>query len=811
MRLFPLLAFALATAAAAQPVVFFGQDSRFPATPRNVGESFVRTDGDAYAVRQQFLANLASTGLNRVSNESFENVVVGDNSSALVAGEARATAAPTTGAYPNGNGFEAVLVFEGSGSDLITAVMQRVPGVSSRLGLYQLPNPETPRDGIYPTDARTASGGNTYVFARNDIQFDFRETAQTTSRPATADTPVNAFGFYLNDVETISRVQVVLTPDGSAPGDGNDLVYNLGPIINNGSPGGLGNGQLNFIGFIDTQTAYSVVRVGFPGVSGEGFGFDGLVVGTEPQVITTQVTVPEASIADEPGWRLLSAPVRDITVDMLAQQNLVQGVGAGDGVGQQQYPAAASNLYVGYGGGERWDYVPAPSTGTELVPGRGFWWYWYDQDISPDRTGAGGGTSESVSLGGFALTAIGEEVTGNTSQAFDDNTNCASDQASCSAPFTTPNGDPTLAGAPAGTVTPEDDDVYMLGNPYPDPFAASGVSVDVGQLQSPMYIWNPGNQGATNPRTGESIGQDGPGSYEVVYGASPPAGGETFVAPWNGMLAEVTLTGAQRGSTLTFTYDATARDPNATPPFHGKDGPPEAPGDANLALELFGELEGGGYTRDATAVVRYHDEARLGWDVHDGVKPSSPAAARGLLAPLGTRDGETVRQAVLSLPTGTAPAVELAFAASHAGTYTVTWTASGVEGTLVDRATGAETPLRAGLYTFASEATDWTPRFSLSLAAAVDAEAPTPEALVGTPWPNPASGAFEIDVRTASGATVTVLDALGRRVARREVAAPEARAGAAVRVPTAGLAPGAYVVVVEAAGVREARRLTVVR
>ena len=86
----------------------------------------------------------------------------------------------------------------------------------------------------------------------------------------------------------------------------------------------------------------------------------------------------------------------------------------------------------------------------------------------------------------------------------------------------------------------------------------------------------------------------------------------------------------------------------------------------------------------------------------------------------------------------------------------------------------------------------------------------SPEAsgvFVGQPAPNPASGVFALDVRLDTEATVSVYDALGRRVAETTALAREA--GQSVRIPTTGFAPGAYLVVVEAPGVRETRRVTV--
>ncbi|MEM6325474.1 MAG: T9SS type A sorting domain-containing protein [Bacteroidota bacterium] len=639
----------------------------------------------------------------------------------------------------------------------------------------------------------------------------------------------SAFGAYISDTEAYDTIRLTLTPLGG----GTPVVLDYGPVTNENNqtddPRGdfPGNYQVSFVGFTDEDTRYERIDISFVGrdnapVDNEAFGFDDFVVGEINQVNGPPVVTDTDRVldqVDEPGWRLLSAPVRDVTVDDLAQQNVVLGVPAGDGVTQAQYPSAGFNFYDAYQGGTRWDYVPVPTTGTTLRPGRGFWWYWYDQAFTPNDPSFGDGTSVSVELDNFQLSATGPRLTGLFSEEFADNTNCASSFTTCPAGFTTPNGDPTTAGAPPGTITPNDDDFYMVGNPFTFPMDFNALSASGGTMAAQGFIWNPGNPSGLNPRTGDDIDQDGPGTYEVVFETLPPPMGspddptpQNAIAVWNGMLIEVAKDGtvgtAPTNITqpVTFFFDPIAAVTTEEPPFHGKDGP-EA--EAAIRFAMFGETASGALTRDETTWIRFRDDATDGWDRTDASKPDWPGGAVGLIAPMGTRDGEPRAQAVLALPHGSA-AVPLSILVTEAGTFDLVWRSAGLQGTLRDLETGAILDLSAERYTFAAEATDgeWAPRFVLTTAAVVDAEAPaTPSAYVGTPVPNPANGAFHLDVQVGAGATLSVFDALGRRVRQHRLGAAET----SVVVPTEGLAPGAYVVIVEAPGVRETRRVTLVR
>lgn len=92
-------------------------------------------------------------------------------------------------------------------------------------------------------------------------------------------------------------------------------------------------------------------------------------------------TAAQQTVAGAAGWRLLAPAATGLTVDNLAAINLVQGVPG-------YYPAASPNLLTGYDGTS---FVSA-GAGTPLVPGQGFFWYFYNADLTP------GGSSNSYAL-----------------------------------------------------------------------------------------------------------------------------------------------------------------------------------------------------------------------------------------------------------------------------------------------------------------------------------------------------------------------------------------------------------------------------
>ncbi|MEM1117159.1 MAG: T9SS type A sorting domain-containing protein [Bacteroidota bacterium] len=716
------------------PVKFFGQD------PQPTPALTLPASGASVTARNAFLSNL---DLSTVGTEDFTAVTVTDPAT---------PGATFSLSFAGGSG-----TITGAGS----ANNGRILSGDDGFGAF-------------------ATSPSNFLKATGDLSITFSQ-------------PISAFGFYLTDVETVDAVRLTLTPDGGGP----DVVLEYGGIINSGSTGQVpGNGQVNFVGFIDAETLYTTVEVSFPGTNGEGFGFDDLTVGDASQVTSEQVTVTQANIGDGPGWRLLGAPVSGVTVDALALQNLVQGVPAGNGQTQQQYPDAPSNLYTAYNGGGRYDYTTASTTGFEFEPGRGYWWYWYDQNIDPPNTIAGGGTSESVELSGFSLTSLGDDLTANVVRAFTDNANSASDSGQ---PDANPSG-------PNGEVLPADDDFYMLANPFPEAFRLSGVTATGGTLQDLFVAWDPLDETGQDP-TDPNPTLDGPGSY-IVLSATGALGAPDSVSTWQGFMAEVTSP-TTVGGTVEFTYAVASSGGTGDPPFYGRRAP-----ELYGHLELQGTTASGARVRDAAAYVRVRDEAALGWDRFDFSKPLPPTPTYALVAPVGERDGEAYRQAVVSLPAGIEASVPVAFAATEAGAYTLTW-AGDLGATLVDRVTGNRVALTEGAtHAFEAEATPWTERFAIEIAASAVAAEDGPEAVVvGTPFPNPtASGAtLQVRLAEAGAVTVSVYDALGRRVRSLEAGVVAADTPAALAVPTAGLAPGAYTVRVDGPTVSAVRSLTVVR
>ena len=278
-----------------------------------------------------------------------------------------------------------------------------------------------------------------------------------------------------------------------------------------------------------------------------------------------------------------------------------------------------------------------------------------------------------------------------------------------------------------------------------------------------------------------------------------------LITTWQGIMSEVTGAGA----TVTYTFDAAGRvaNPAIAPTFIGR-----RAAEPRIALELRGTTASGAAVRDAAAMVRVAPEATDGWDALDGSKPMPPTASYAVIAPVGQRDGEAYVQSVLSTPA--ARAVPLAFEANEAGAFEISAELSGgLAATLVDRETGARHDLAAGPYAFEAEATYFTERFSVELATqSVDAEDGLARASVGAPFPNPTTGAARLQLASTETGTVTVevIDVLGRRVALVSRALTTG-AAQSLELPTAALAPGAYVVRVTGAGLSAVRSLTIAR
>ncbi len=490
------------------------------------------------------------------------------------------------------------------------------------------------------------------------------------------------------------------------------------------------------------------------------------VFGTPTTVTQSGLYNPSSPSNGGDGYRLLGAPVRDYNVTELAGLNLVQGILAGtDPVAfPAQYPTAPGpNLYTVYNGNGTYT---KPDADDVLVPGRGFFWRLYDLNITanPDPNGLyGGGTSTSYELTGFTLSASGTVFTSDVKIAFADN---------------------------VGTGR---DNFQMLANPFSRPLAVSGISATGGTIQGTDVVQ------AYNPNGRTYV---------------PRFAGDRL-AVWQGVFAELVPTAPGGAVTVTYAYAST--DTNAPPTFYGK-GAETGEAQPSVRFALTGALASGVAVADEAAVVRFLDGADAGWDAFDASKLTPPVAGYALLAPTTLRDGTPTRLAVDSRAPSAATTVPLAFSATDAGVFTLSWTADLPDGwtaTLTDTQTGQTLDLATAteMAFTADTAQDWAERFSLAVrpAGATAGETGPAVTSLSAPFPNPATQRTALMLSLASPQHVraSVVDALGREV----LVVLDGEASGAVRldVDAARLAPGVYIVRVQGTSFAETRRLTVVR
>lgn len=482
-----------------------------------------------------------------------------------------------------------------------------------------------------------------------------------------------------------------------------------------------------------------------------------------PADVPASFTVTGASVVQDSentaGWRLLSIPVTDATVGDLAFLNLVQGVPAGAGDGQAQFPNGDDILFLAYtpasSDPDDGTYVAASATGESLVAGEGFFWYLFNNDVIPRTSLFGGGTSRSYSLSHRDLRIAGSVLTGDASVTFANSAN----------------------------------GFYMIGNPFADPLATTGIGfTGTGSFQDNLQAYDPGTGFVSIDRTVAT----------------------NYLATWQGVFAEVD---AGSGSAM-FTFDIDVVDPGQTPTFYGRRTP------SRVTLALSGDLDSGAQVTDRAASLSVRDYATLSWDRADASKLVPPDADHALLAFVGQKDGADRRQSVFSVPSGLAEPVEIPvhFLSTGRGAFSVTpeglvalpsgWTA-----TLRDLVSGAESTLQEGQpIAFDADAGSWSQRFVLTLTPiVVDAEDGPVAASVSLLHPNPTAGraSLAVTVGRSQRVAVTVVDALGRRVATAfegQVAGAET-----IDLDTAPLAPGVYTVLVVGESFREGRQLVVVR
>ncbi|RYY18335.1 MAG: T9SS type A sorting domain-containing protein, partial [Cytophagaceae bacterium] len=188
------------------------------------------------------------------------------------------------------------------------------------------------------------------------------------------------------------------------------------------------------------------------------------------------------------------------------------------------------------------------------------------------------------------------------------------------------------------------------------------------------------------------------------------------------------------------------------------------------------------------------------------------STTRGTTEPLAI-DGRAAFTAATSFP--------LTVGVPAAGTYTFTAAQlanlpAGLTAYLYDAATGSSTALSAGsVYSFqvsaAQAATPVAGRFTLQFSPAAPlAAAPAALAAQVSIFPNHAHEQVTVSLPGIAGATAVqaeLLNALGQVVRRQETALPAA--GTAFGLPTAGLAPGVYVLRLTAGTTLITKRLTI--
>ncbi|MEL6616171.1 MAG: T9SS type A sorting domain-containing protein, partial [Bacteroidota bacterium] len=394
--------------------------------------------------------------------------------------------------------------------------------------------------------------------------------------------------------------------------------------------------------------------------------------------------------------------------------------------------------------------------------GQGFFWYLYDRTFTPNPT-PGNGTSTSIELTGFELTATGTVPSADVM-------------------YSPPNyaSGPVKQGAPTSRS-------FLIGNPFGQDLNVGGISSTPAR-QAVLQTWD--------PQAGSYVMFESGGANEVL-------------AVWQGTIAEI----SDPDTAPTFTFDEASRTGGATATFYGR---PALLPDA-ISLRLLGRVEGGVSVADNIAVIRFAEGASAGWDLLDATKLLPPTEDFALLAPVLTRSGVDWRSAVTTLPAESVT-VPVQFTASGAGTFAIGADVTLFGGTtaiLRDLLTGAEHDFASGEYTFEADATDWADRFEIVVSFASTAgEAGADDAFrMSAPAPNPSSASAQVWIETALAQTVraAVYDALGREVAVLHEGPLAAGARTALTVDTAALAPGVYVVRAQGEATAITHRLTVTR
>ena len=488
------------------------------------------------------------------------------------------------------------------------------------------------------------------------------------------------------------------------------------------------------------------------------------------------------AVADDAvaGWRMMGAPVEDFTVDRLADLNLVVGVAG-------EYPAfPQGNVRIDYDG---IDWVLATSQSQTLVPGQGFMWYLFDAASTPDSTVFGPGTSQSYPLP-MELEGTGKAVS-------------------------------LVAGNYPIPLHSDGKKWNLIANPFRESLDLTGLAswaID-GTLASAVgEIWQPLS---TSPPFGT-----------YVLTTDPQVG--NVITAWQGLVVE-------NESAVALAVPATAQTTGGT--FVGRGGGSPLAEDVRVVAFQLAAGEEGGPVLDRAAILYFHPEAGVGWDLWDVTKLAPLSETYAAIAFGGERDGGAVAKAQESRPFESGPfevPIQLD-AVGMGGTLTLSWPSvvnvpEAWALTLTDLATGAVVNLREATgYTFEVEPAAQSPRGEGRFVPAIGALArgadrfvlrvegtatgtepgqdlPTAFALEGA-YPNPFSGAATVRyaVPEAAHVTVEVFDLLGRRVVT--LVDGEASPGYhTTRWVSDGLASGVYVVRMRSdSGFAQSRRVTVLK
>ena len=491
----------------------------------------------------------------------------------------------------------------------------------------------------------------------------------------------------------------------------------------------------------------------------------------------TGVEAGQQVIAGTSGWRMLGAPAGDLTTDVLAGLNLVQGVPG-------HFPTSAANLYVGYTGTA---YGTAPAAGTPIAPGLGFVWYFYAPSDFP-------GTPPPT----FAPLPMTVHHAGPSAASFRSGSEL---------------GAPSVA-LPLHTAG---NTWNLIANPFATALDVSQIAPTGGTFASAVVqTWD--------------VGPGGVGSYVL----SSTEGDR--VAGWQGFyLDNATATGASIPSAAR-TTGATFHDVTDSPTNTPADAR-TADARALLPFTLDGVASDGTPLFDRAIVLALDDTASPDWDLFDARKLTPMTPSYAALAFVGDRDGAPVLKAQDARPVteeGFGVPLVLDVAGADAS-LTLRWDLSALPDDLPialrDMLTGDHVDLRAtDRYDFTSAAT--SPARTLapgtSLDAAHDARfqilvgnavivSTTPgaqsyELALLAPSPNPVRDRVRLRFTLAESTPVrlALYDVLGREVALVE--SGDRPAGAHdISLSTAGLASGIYVVRLDAGGETLTRRLTVAR